>query len=350
MTLLITLLVLAGAQNKEYDRARDLLASGHAAEAAKIYHDLAASDPRNASLLLNASVAEYKARQFQNSAESAAAALRLQPDLALAHLFLGASYLALGDFAKAAGSLQRAVSANPADRNAQLMLGEALLESRQPEAAYEHLRVAADAMPQNSRVWYDLGRAAEGSGREEPAREAWERLASLPPSIESHLHAAELNDADHRWREAARERQEALRLAPENLRIRTGLAWSLFRCRDYEQAMSVLQPLLTDDALAEVRFMYGASLLNLQQPADAMPYLRAALARDPHMLPASAALGQALLQTGKPEEAIPYLEQAAPADEDGTTHFQLFRAYQLTNQPAKAREALAGYQRLRASP
>jgi tetratricopeptide (TPR) repeat protein len=350
MTTLVTLLVLAGAQNAEYDRARDLLASGHAAEAANIYHHLAAADPGNASLLLNASIAEYKAGQFQNSAESAAAALRLQPDLAPAHLFLGANYLALGDFAKAAGSLQRAVSANPADRNARLMLGEALLESRQPEAAYEHLRVAAEAMPQNPRAWYDLGRAAERSGRNEQAREAWDRLASLPPSVESHLHAAELNDADHRWREAAKERQEALKLAPENPTVRTGLAWSLFRSRDYEQAMSVLQPLLTNDAPAEIRFLYGASLLNLQQPGEAMPYLRTALARDPHMMPAAAALGQALLQTGKPEEAIPYLEQATAGDQDGTTHFQLFRAYQLTNQPAKAREALAGYQRLRASP
>jgi tetratricopeptide (TPR) repeat protein len=350
MTLLITFLVLAGAQKTEYDQARDLLASGHAAEAARIYHDLAVADPGNASLLLNASIAEYKAGQFRDSAESAAAALKLQPDLAPAHLFLGASYLALGDFAKAAGALQRAVSANPADRNAWLMLGEALLESRQPEAAYEHLRAAAEAMPQNPRAWYDLGRAAERSGRNEQAREAWNRLASLPTSVESHLHAAESNDADHRWREAAKERQEALEVAPANPRIRTGLAWSLFRSRDYEQALSILQPLLTDNAPAEIRFLYGASLLNLQQPAEAMPYLRAALARDPHMLPAAAALGQALLQTGKPEEAIRYLEQAAPADEDGTTHFQLFRAYQLTDQPKKAKQALAGYQRLRASP
>ncbi len=87
----------------------------------------------------------------------------------------------------------------------------------------------------------------------------------------------------------------------------------------------------------------------MQQPEKAIPSLNDALTLDPRFLPARAGLGQALLQTGKPAEAIPLLESAIGTDQDGSLHFQLFRAYQLTGQAAKASEALAGYQRLRAS-
>ena len=127
-----------------------------------------------------------------------------------------------------------------------------------------------------------------------------------------------------------------------------GLGEALFRSRDYAASMATLKPLLPDET-AEAQFLYGASLLNLQQPAEAIPYLNAAIVRDPRLLPARAALGQASLQTGKAEEAIPLLESAISVDQDGSIHFQLYRAYQVTHRDAKAREALDDYQRFRAS-
>jgi predicted Zn-dependent protease len=128
-----------------------------------------------------------------------------------------------------------------------------------------------------------------------------------------------------------------------------GLAWSQFRSRDHEGALITLKPLLGGEG-AEMAFLYGASLVNLQRPAEAIVFLKDAIAKDPRMLPARAALGQALLQTGKAAEAIPLLREAVAGDEDGSVHFQLFRAYQITGRSAEAREALEGYQRLRAAP
>ncbi len=87
--------------------------------------------------------------------------------------------------------------------------------------------------------------------------------------------------------------------------------------------------------------------MNLQRPVEAIPYLRKALVRVPHLLPASAALGQALLQTGQPEAAIPFLVEAKSIDSDGSIHFQLFRAYRLTGRPGEAREAKAAFEALR---
>ena len=332
----------------EARRARELVAAGRLDEAIGIYRGLVQRAPENPLLLLNLCIAEFKAKQYTQALVHASASLRLQSDLLPARLFLGASQLELGEFARAVDSLELVVAADPRERNARLMLGEALLGADKPAQAVAQLQAAAELLPASTRVWYALGRAYEALGRSPAASEAWDRLLALPPSIESHLHAAHVHDAAQRWREAAVEWRAALALAPENRAARMGLGWALFRSRDNDAAMDALRSLLSDEA-ADVQFLYGASLLNVQRPAAAIPYLRAAIARDSGMLPARAALGQGLLQTGKPEEAIPFLLEALSVDADGNTHFQLFRAYQLTNREAEARDALAAYRRLRAS-
>jgi predicted Zn-dependent protease len=332
----------------EAQRAQALVAAGKLDEAIRIYQGLVRDSPRTPVLMLNLSVAEYTAKRFREAAASAAAALKLQPDLVPARLFLGASNLEVGELPAAIDALQTVVAANPRERNGQLMLGLALLQSGQPAAALGHLQAAAEMLPASTRVWYGLGRAHEALGQLPVAKEAWDRLMALPPSLESHLHSAELHTVEHRWREAAVEWREALRLAPDKPAMRVGLAEALFRSRDYEEAMTTVKPLLGSDS-AEAQFLYGASLLNLQRPADAVTYLREAIARNAQLKPVRAALGQALLQTGKTAEAIPLLQGALSADEDGSIHFQLFRAYQLTHRDADARRALADYQRFRAS-
>jgi tetratricopeptide (TPR) repeat protein len=338
----------AFAQNGDFERARELLASGHPTEAAAIFRRLSRSQPNSADMLVNLGIAEYRAGNFGKSAAAAQAALNIDPALLPARLFLGASYFELGEFSKAIDALTRVIAANPRERNGRLMLAEAFLASGRVADAEEHFIAAAELIPANPRVWYGLGNTYEAMHRQDAAADAWKHLAALPPSVESHLHAAQMENAEHRWRAASDELRQALKLSPENATVRVALAWSLFRSRDYEAAMATLKGLLSTDN-ADVLFLYGASLLNLQQPAEAMPYLKAAITRNSRHLPARAALGQALLQLGKNEDAVGLLESALAADQDGSIHFQLFRAYQLTNRPAEAQQALAAYQRLRAS-
>ncbi len=266
--------------------------------------------------MLNLSIAEYKAGNFQASADSAAAALKLAPDSLPARLFLGASYLQLGSYAEAVEPLTSVVAGNSRDRNARLMLAEALLGAGRPADAIDHFRASTEALPDNPRAWSGLARAYE---------------------------------ATLRWREASNQWKEALKLTPKDTKIRASLAWAEFRSRDYESAIKTITPMLSSTRTAEVQFLYGASLLNLQKPAEALPYIETALKLDAKFLPARAAMGQALLQTGKADQAIPLLKDALSIDHDGSTHFQLFRAYQLTNREDEAKQALAAYQRLRAS-
>jgi tetratricopeptide (TPR) repeat protein len=473
MSLILLLLAAAvlraqpGDPAQKAQKARELVVAGKAEEAIPIYLELAYAAPNDAGILVNLSIAEFKAGRFRDAAGHAEAALRLQPDSLAANLFLGASYSQLGENARAVPPLEKVIAAQPNDRNACTMLAEALLALERYDEAALQFRRASELAPDNSGVWYGLGRALEALGeraleqleiagpdsaywhalaaetylkkrrygsafdsyrralatsstlrgihaglaviykrtghadwasieeqreREIPppdcgpsklacdfaaghyreiadsagqtpeslywasksyselAHQAYDRLAQLPPSLQTHLHGAMTYDADGLYQQAAAEWRQALKLAPADVEAQTGLAWSLYRGGDFSAALSLLTELIKSRPDSrDLHFLCGASLLNLDHPEKAIPYLETAARLDPRFLPAQAALGHALLLSGKATDAIPHLQAALPSDEDATMHFQLLRAYQLTRQTGLARQALRDYQAARTS-
>jgi tetratricopeptide (TPR) repeat protein len=445
-------------------RAAELVLAGKPEEAIPLYQDLVRALPNDAGILLNLSIAEFKAKHYRDAAEHAGAVLKIQPDLPAANLFLGSSYEELGEHAMALEPLDKVLAARPQDRNARLMLAEALLNLERYEPAVTQFEHARDLVPENPKVWYGLGRAYEAlsekvfheletanpappywhalaadvylkqrrygsafthyrlalaanatlsgvhaglatvyertghadwakieSQRErqtapgcstgglacdfaerrfreiiqsdrsstsaetqywrckaysELAHQAYARLLQLPPSLEAHLHNAKMLDDSGFAREAAAEWREALTLAPGDVQIGTTLVWSLYRADEFDSALPILEELLLNGtSTRELNFLYGATLLNLDQPEKAIAPLESAIRLDDNFLPAHAALGQALIEIGKPALAIPHLKAALPGDEDGKTHFGLFRAYQLTGQTELAAHARAAYEK-----
>jgi predicted Zn-dependent protease len=140
-------------------RARELVVAGKVEEAIPIYLELAREFPDNAAILVNLSVAEFKAMHYRDAAAHASAALRLQPDSPAANLFLGSSYEELGEHLLALPPLERVLAGNPQERNARLMLAEALLNLERYEEAAAQFQKASELAPENPKVWYGLGRA-----------------------------------------------------------------------------------------------------------------------------------------------------------------------------------------------
>lgn len=397
----------------ESEQARQLMAGGHPEAALPIYRRLVAAYPSNPDLLLNVCIAEFSTGDYRGAISDALAALKLKPDLAPANLFLGASYRKLGEYARAVDPLRKAVAASPDDRNALLMLAQTYdsladlaareLQTSAPDSSY-WLTLAGDTYLKQRRfgsafnayrdalahgplipgihaglaqvyrqtghaqwtaeeevseqkvsplVTTDTGPAASYAAcrsYRELAAEAYARLTSLPPFLESRVYRAKTLDAEGRHRDASIEWRAALALTPHDKSVRLALAQSLYDSRDYEAALPVLADLLKQDPDSSAAdFLYGASLVSLERPEPAIPYLESALRHDPELLAAKAALGQALLRLGKPEQAIPYLKSATSGDNDGSARFQLFRAYQLSGNQALASEAFADYNRFRTS-
>lgn len=181
----------------------------------------------------------------------------------------------------------------------------------------------------------------------ELARGAFAQLAKLPPSVESQQVLAELYRNLGRHTDAIQAWKAALALAPGDPRLEQELATSIYMSKDYVAAEKLVHSLIAKDpGVAELHFILGDSLMNQQQPEQAVESLMKAVRLRPDYPAAHAVLGRALMQMGRAVEAIPHLEAALPADSDGSLHFQLSRAYQDAGKPEQAAAAMKVYQAL----
>jgi tetratricopeptide (TPR) repeat protein len=142
-------------------RAGELVVAGKVEEAIPLYRELARAYPNDSGILLNLSITEFKARSYRDAAMHAAASLKLQPDSFAANLFLGSSYEELGEHALALAPLEKVLAARPQDRNARLMLAEALLGLARYEEAKAQFQKARELAAEDPKVWYGLGRTFE---------------------------------------------------------------------------------------------------------------------------------------------------------------------------------------------
>ncbi len=74
--------------------------------------------------------------------------------------------------------------------------------------------------------------------------------------------------------------------------------------------------------------MAGDSLLRLEEPEKAVPYLREALAADPKLLPRMPRWDSRSRASARTLRRFRILEKALDLDDDGSLHYQLARAYQ----------------------
>jgi tetratricopeptide (TPR) repeat protein len=177
------------------------------------------------------------------------------------------------------------------------------------------------------------------------AIQAFDRLGALPESVEIHALKADILRGHRQYLEAANEWRAALKLAPDDPRLKHELLVSLFLAKDYQAVVPMVEAAENNrEDSPENKFMLGESLLRMQQPEKAVPHLEAALREKPDMQAANASLGLALALVNRPSDAIPHLEKALDLDDDGSLHYQLARAYQGKGQTQKARELMAQYQ------
>ncbi len=180
------------------------------------------------------------------------------------------------------------------------------------------------------------------------AIDAFDRLGQMPDSIEIHELKAEILHGQGQEAQAAGEWRAALALAPNDPHLETGLATSLVLAHNYDEAMPILQNLLSRQATApDLNFMMGESLWRTQQPEKALPYLTAALKADPELLQAHAALGMVYALLNQNAEAIPHLEKAIRLDDDGSVHYSLARACQAAGQTEEAKKAMQEYLKIK---
>ena len=142
-------------------QANALVQAGKSEQALPIYKELVSAFPNEISFKLNLSIALYKAGRYRDAVAECELLSKQHPEMFPTWLFLGASYLKLGDFLGAEGPLRKAVSIQPNDPNARIMFADALLALQHWEESAEQYELAAPKIPDNPRVWFGLGRSYE---------------------------------------------------------------------------------------------------------------------------------------------------------------------------------------------
>ncbi|MGO9270386.1 MAG: tetratricopeptide repeat protein [Terriglobia bacterium] len=179
------------------------------------------------------------------------------------------------------------------------------------------------------------------------ALDAYFRLGQLPASEETHELKAKIESKRRQYAEAAKEWRAALALSPGNRSVQKELAIALYRSGDLPGAEALFRELLEREPDAtDLNFFLGDTILNSQKPQEAIAYLDKAVRNDPRLLPAQRSLGLAYMQIGRSDKAIPYLKNVLSIDEDGSTHYQLGRAYQAQGERELARTMLEQYQEM----
>src|SRR5262245_51724619 len=202
-------------------QAKSLLAQGRYADAIPLYEELVKALPGNPGLRLNLGIAEHMAGRDREAAATLGEVLRVEPNHGAALAMSGASYLRLGDPAKAAGYLERAWRVMPQDNEVLQMLADAALMSGKFGSASSALRALAKTHPDEPRVWAGLGHSYEAlSG------EAFAKLDSIAPGSPYWLAlAAETRLLQRQFRGALALYREAL---------------AKLNCRDWRQSVAAI--------------------------------------------------------------------------------------------------------------
>ena len=184
----------------------------------------------------------------------------------------------------------------------------------------------------------------------EIAKQAFTRLAQLPPSAEVHELLAKIQYNHRKYTEAAKEWKEALKFSPDSSFYRQGYAISLSAAGDYENALPLLEALIKESPDSEdLNYWLGYSLLGLERATEAIPFLERAVQIDPNALEPHRDLARAYLRVGQIEKALPHARAASPIDVDGSLYYQLARAYSKTGQTKAEKEMLEKFRKSQSS-
>jgi tetratricopeptide (TPR) repeat protein len=194
-------------------------------EAARMYQELVRAVPGDAGLLMNLGMALAMGGHEAEAIGPLERAIKLKPTLIPAHLFLGSSYLALGDAGKAVPPLKRAVAAEPSNIEYRRLLARAYADSDRALDAAGELRAITELDPKMPAAWYALFHAYNDVGQEAIASFA---DPSTPAGWQDLLLADALA-ADGRFTDAYPVFRDALAVLPSMVTIHDAIG------RIYEQ-------------------------------------------------------------------------------------------------------------------
>ncbi len=270
-----------------------------------------------------------------------------QPNEAYGHFQLGYAFTALSRHDEAAAEYRKAAELDPKMAAAHMDLGLELVE-KDPAAAVEPFRKAADLMPSEARPRFLLGWALELSGQAAPAIAQYQQAEKLDAkNFDIHFALGRVLLASHRPTDAEAEFRQAMELKPDSRQSELGLSESLIAQKKLELAADELSAYLKlQPQDSDTRIQRAKVLADLSKFDQALSELDEAEKTKPPTLASLILRAQLCLELKKyPEAGVALQKAIALSPKDADLHDRLAHALMEQHQyPPAAKEFGIAYQ------
>ncbi|MHB8624345.1 MAG: tetratricopeptide repeat-containing sulfotransferase family protein [Sulfuricaulis sp.] len=206
-------------------KVRTLMQAGRLFEAMELCTDIVRVDKLDADAWVMLAVINRQLSSHKESETCARQALALQPDMATAHMALGASLHCLGSLREALSYYRQAVIVDPNLAEAHYLLGNALRELALLDEAVASYRRACALQPDYLAALSNLGATLMSQGQTEEALKFLNHALKLAPASPQVLcNVGELLERDARFDEARYKFQQALAVNPNFIDALAALA------------------------------------------------------------------------------------------------------------------------------
>jgi len=320
---------------KLYEEAKAAEAQGNNQAAVEKYEEMLTIAPHLGAAYNNLGALYLRMGDYTKAADVLKKGLKIDPEMPSASALLGVALFQMGDYESARKPLDAALRANPKDGNAELMLAKDLMHLQELDAAAAHLTQLAQREPENSEVFYLLGQV-----HMELSEKALARLNQIDPnSVYVHEVSGDVMASMKNWDGALVEYKKAVEVAPQQAGTHYKLGDAYWNLNQWDAATQEFNAELNNDPNnCMARWKIGNILLQQRlQPEVALDDVNRAITLCPKLMQARVDRARALVMLNRQSEALPDLTTAEQADpEEASIHFLLGQVYRALGRQQEA--------------
>jgi tetratricopeptide (TPR) repeat protein len=319
--------------------------------ASQAYEKLAHIDPAVPEVRAKLGLIYYMQTRFADAIPQLREAVRLNPALPNAGTLLAICYAELGRYSEALPGLEKAFRHSP-DAKLRRLTGLQLLRSytglAQRDKAVHTILELSDLYPDDPEILYDMGHLFG-----DLSYSSMKRLSAVAPDSVWVLEASgEKYEAQGAYDAAIVQYRKVIALDPARADIHFRLGHALLGkagpSGDYAEALGEFRKEYELTGASSAAYEIGEIYRKNGENEKARQHFGIAVKDRPDFEEAQVGLARVLLQLGQPAQALPHLQQALKVNaESEVSHYQLARVYSALGNTAGQAEELRQFRRLR---
>ncbi|MGA2723319.1 MAG: tetratricopeptide repeat protein [Bryobacteraceae bacterium] len=276
-------------------------------------------NPKDIDALMGRARVELMAGQYAEAQKDLLPVLGLQPGLVSAHHMLAKVYQAQGAEGLYRQELEEALRRDPQYLGARLELASALLNEKAPQAALDLINQTPNAQQNNALVMVQRNAALMGLDRRDEAARGVEAGLKIARSPELLMQDAVLKLQRRDFASARKSAEEALSLAPDNVRA-LDVLMGVYRAQGQAaEALKRAQEYAGQHPMSSAVQQYVAMVLaSSGKPSDARAALAVAKAANPNSIGSDLDIARMDLAENKTNEARGILSALLARDSENS--------------------------------